>query len=259
LFFFFFVLLCCVTHTVSLSLCLYLSLSLYVSLSLSLCLFLPQSMSVCMSVCLPLTHSLTHSLHLHPLLFTSPNHNHHDYTHHQQIAVVTFTSGSTGLPKGVLGRHRSLTHMYPWMMNEFNLSDTDHFSMCSGISHDPLQRDIFTPLYMGATLHIPDHEDIANPGQLATWFRAHAITVTHLTPAMGQLLASSVTNDSTKEEMEEARLECLRFALFVGDKLTKRDVYRLRRLAPAVQALNCFGSTYAASLACGGGGCSVYP
>lgn len=38
------------------------------------------------------------------------------------IAVVTFTSGSTGVPKGVCGRHVSLTHFYPWMSLQFSLS-----------------------------------------------------------------------------------------------------------------------------------------
>lgn len=47
--------------------------------------------------------------------------------------------GSTGLPKGVLGRHGPLTHFYPWMKERFMLNENDHFSMCSGISHDPLQ------------------------------------------------------------------------------------------------------------------------
>jgi L-aminoadipate-semialdehyde dehydrogenase len=47
------------------------------------------------------------------------------------------------------------------------LTALDRFSMCSGISHDPLQRDIFTPLFLGATICIPTEADITEPGQLA--------------------------------------------------------------------------------------------
>ena len=41
------------------------------------------------------------------------------------IGTLSFTSGSTGLPKAVRGRHVSLTHFYPWMMQEFSMSNAD--------------------------------------------------------------------------------------------------------------------------------------
>ena len=63
--------------------------------------------------------------------------------------------------------------------------------MCAaGIAHDPLQRDIFTPLYFGASLYIPTQEDVVQPGQLAKWMHRHKITVSCFTPAMGQLLTT---------------------------------------------------------------------
>ena len=57
--------------------------------------------------------------------------------------TLSFTSGSEGKPKGVKGRHFSLTHYFPWMAKTFGLSEKDKFTMLSGIAHDPIQRDIF--------------------------------------------------------------------------------------------------------------------
>lgn len=57
------------------------------------------------------------------------------------IGTLSFTSGSTGIPKGVRGRHFSLTHFFPWMGERFGLGEHSRFTMLSGIAHDPIQRD----------------------------------------------------------------------------------------------------------------------
>ncbi len=57
------------------------------------------------------------------------------------VGTLSFTSGSTGIPKGVRGRHYSLTHFFPWMGERFGLNEDSRFTMLSGIAHDPIQRD----------------------------------------------------------------------------------------------------------------------
>lgn len=92
---------------------------------------------------------------------------------------------------------------------------------------------VFTPLFLGAQLHIPTADDIATPGRLAEWMSEHECTVTHLTPAMGQLLSANATKP----------IPTLRNAFFVGDILTKRDCSRLQSLAGNVRIINMFGTT----------------
>jgi L-aminoadipate-semialdehyde dehydrogenase len=55
------------------------------------------------------------------------------------VPTLSFTSGSEGRPKGVQGRHFSLTYYFPWMADRFGISEEDRFSMLSGIAHDPIQ------------------------------------------------------------------------------------------------------------------------
>jgi L-aminoadipate-semialdehyde dehydrogenase len=140
--------------------------------------------------------------------------------------TLSFTSGSEGKPKGVKGRHFSLTHYFPWMAETFGLSENDKFTMLSGIAHDPIQRDIFTPLFLGAQLLVPSKEDIQHE-KLAEWMRKYGATVTHLTPAMGQILVGGAS----------AVFPSLHHSFFVGDLLIKRDCRRLQNCRVAVRLL----------------------
>ena len=146
--------------------------------------------------------------------------------------TLSFTSGSEGRPKGVLGRHFSLAKYFGWMAERFQLNSESKFTLLSGIAHDPVQRDIFTPLFLGAQLLVPSKEDIQHE-KLAEWMREHQPTVTHLTPAMGQILVGGAA----------AKFPSLNRAFFVGDVLTKRDCRSLRELAVNVNIVNMYGTT----------------
>ncbi|HEV8580082.1 MAG TPA: amino acid adenylation domain-containing protein [Thermoanaerobaculia bacterium] len=154
------------------------------------------------------------------------------------LALVAFTSGSSGVPKGILGRHGPLSHFLPWMCERFGLGTDDRHSMLSGLSHDPLQRDVFGALCTGATLCIPSPEDLAAPGRLAAWMAREAVTVSNLTPAMAQMLTEPPGGGA-----EAPEIPSLRRAFLIGDVLTRRDVERLHRAAPRVTSVNLYGAT----------------
>jgi amino acid adenylation domain-containing protein len=156
----------------------------------------------------------------------------------QDLACIGFTSGSTGGPKGVLGLHGSLSHFLPIYCGEFGLGPDDRFALLSGLSHDPLQRDIFTPLFLGARIVVPDPADIGIAGRLAEWMNREGVTVAHLTPSLGQLLTE-------RQRPSDGLVEVpgLRRVILVGEMLTRQDVVRLRRMAPDVTCINLYGAT----------------
>jgi amino acid adenylation domain-containing protein len=144
-------------------------------------------------------------------------------------AHVAFTSGSTGEPKGVLCRHGPITHFLPWQKNAFDLREDDRFALLSGLAYNHLHRDVFTPLAMGATLHVPPVEIVREPELLCEWLRANSITVLHLTPALGQLLLT----------VAGQILPSVRRIFFGGDILSRGDVARIHELAPNA-TIGCF-------------------
>ncbi len=149
-------------------------------------------------------------------------------------AYYLFTSGSTGVPKCVACSHIPLAHFIRWQAQTFDLSSDDRFTMLSGLSHDPLMRDIFAPLSRGATLLIPDQEEIFGPGKLASWFEAMQPTVAHMTPAMAQLLTAA---------RSPRALDCLRRIFMGGDMLRPQVIDALCALAPNAEVTNFYGAT----------------
>jgi amino acid adenylation domain-containing protein len=148
------------------------------------------------------------------------------------LAHVTFTSGSTGQPKAVLGPHGPLAHFVRWYTQRFQLNERDRFSMLSGLGHDPLLRDVLVPLALGATLCIP-HPDIAgDPDALVRWLSDQHVTVAHLTPTMCRLIQWAAPSP----------LPALRYAIVGGDVLTADDVAALRQRAPSATVVNAYGA-----------------
>ncbi len=151
------------------------------------------------------------------------------------IAYIIFTSGSTGIPKGIITSHAPLVHFIEWHVKQHDFTQHDRFSFLSGLSHDPALRDIFTPLSIGASLHIPEQSTLFNPYKLSSWLSEQTISVVHLTPALGEIICTSALKDKP--------LDRIRYFFWGGDTLNSKLSKRIFQIAPKSTQVNFYGTT----------------
>lgn len=152
-------------------------------------------------------------------------------------ACVFFTSGTSGAPKGILGRHAGVAQFLAWQRERFGIGAEDRVAQLTGLSFDAVLREIFLPLVCGASLQVPPEEMRAAPVPLLRWIRERAATVLHAVPSRAATLLAAA-------EAEGATLPALRHLFLSGEPLTRGLAERLRaRLAPAARVVNFYGST----------------
>ncbi|MBV1883197.1 MAG: amino acid adenylation domain-containing protein [Pseudomonadales bacterium] len=150
------------------------------------------------------------------------------------IAYYSFTSGTTGEPKLIATSVNPLGHFLHWYQETFDFTQQDRFSVLSGLGHDPLLRDIFTPLSVGAQLHMPNTDTLLESGCLAQWFVDNAITVTHLTPSIAHLIL---------DNEQPLQSDTLRLVCYGGEELRAHDLEKMRAFASQAKMINFYGAT----------------
>jgi len=151
-------------------------------------------------------------------------------------AYLFFTSGTTGVPKGVLGCHKGLSHFLKWQREQYAIRPEDACAQLTGFSFDVVLRDIFLPLTSGASLHLPDAPSDVASGRIVPWLRNHDITVLHTVPTVAQAWLNEIR--------EETPLPSLRWVFFAGEPLNDSLVRRWRAaFSEAGKIVNLYGPT----------------
>ena len=153
----------------------------------------------------------------------------------QDSAVIVYTSGSTGVPKGVLHNQQSLIHIAWLHTRRFNLGATDRTLLLpssTGIAGASL---ILRTLLTGGTLVQFPGESLSGQA-LARVINDKAITSMTMVPSLFREIMTSLE--------ETARFSTLRSIILSGEPLTAEDVTQFQQhCGPACILLNAYGCT----------------
>lgn len=128
------------------------------------------------------------------------------------LAYVSYTSGSSGTPKGVLVEHAGLTNLVDWYLDRYQVGPGDRITQLARPSFDAFALEVWPCLSGGATLHIVEPALLTAPVNLRDWIWRTGITVTFIpTPLAEQLLDLSWPEDDSNR---------LRDMLVGGDRLS---------------------------------------
>ncbi|WP_019925381.1 non-ribosomal peptide synthetase [Nocardia sp. BMG111209] len=148
-------------------------------------------------------------------------------------AYVLFTSGSTGLPKGVVVPHGAIANQIDWMIAHFRIGPGDVYLQKTATVFDVSLWGFFVPPAAGATLVLASPDGHRDPGYLARTIAENGVTVTDFVPSMLSVFAARAT---------AGELRTLRRILSVGEQLSPEVATAVRSL-PGVDVHNLYGPT----------------
>ena len=152
----------------------------------------------------------------------------------QDLAYIMYTSGSTGVPKGLMHTHSSGRAYAALSAREYGVRSEDRLG-----NHSPLHFDMSTFEYLtgplrGATTVIVPEETTMFPLSLAELIEAERLTFWYSVPlALIQLL--------DRGRIEERDFSSLRWVLFGGEPFPPKHLARLAELLPGARFSNSYG------------------
>lgn len=148
---------------------------------------------------------------------------------------VLFTSGSTGIPKGVVVNHNSVMHYLNWFTNEFNINETTVFGNQTPLYFSMSISDVLGTIYAGSTLYFIPHSYFSFPLYLMKYMEENKINTIYWVP-------SALNMISTFDAFKSFELPELKKVLFAGEVMPPKVINYFVRNHKAYYA-NLFGPT----------------
>lgn len=152
------------------------------------------------------------------------------------LAYVFFTSGSTGVPKGVAIKQKSIIDYIDWAAEEFSIDENVRIANQAPFYFDNSILDIYLCMSQGATLYIPPEMYYAFQAKILSYLEDNKITFIFWVP-------SALVGSANSGLLERFDLSAIQKVLFCGEVMPNRHLNIWRKVLPETEFANLYGPT----------------